>query len=324
MKEITINALNQNQRLDKYIMKLLNTAPKSLVYKLLRKKKIKLNGKRAEGNELLREGDVIRIYLGSDTLEGMAAEKELPRVPNELNIIFEDENILACSKPAGLLSHGQNKNEDSLISRIWLYLNKKGEYDTGKNSDFTPALCNRLDRNTSGLVLCGKNLPALQELNRIMAENRGDKLYLALVEGRLDTSGVLEGYHIKNPKTNEARITQKAEIGGKPVRTEYEPLTFLSGCTLLRIKLISGKSHQIRAHMQSIGHPLAGDPKYQDKRINAMFKKKYGLKSQLLHSERFIFTEPEGVLAYLKGKELTAPLDGIFEKILEELHDFNG
>jgi len=305
-------------------MKLLNTAPKSLVYKLLRKKKIKLNGKRAEGNELLREGDVIRIYLGSDTLEGMAAEKELPRVPNELNIIFEDENILACSKPAGLLSHGQNKNEDSLINRIWLYLNKKGEYDTGKNSDFTPALCNRLDRNTSGLVLCGKNLPALQELNRIMAENRGDKLYLALVEGRLDTSGVLEGYHIKNPKTNEARITQKAEIGGKPVRTEYEPLTFLSGCTLLRIKLISGKSHQIRAHMQSIGHPLAGDPKYQDKRINAMFKKKYGLKSQLLHSERFIFTEPEGVLAYLKGKELTAPLDGIFEKILEELHDFNG
>lgn len=324
MKEITINALNQNQRLDKYIMKLLNTAPKSLVYKLLRKKKIKLNGKRAEGNELLREGDVIRIYLGSDTLEGMAAEKELPRVPNELNIIFEDENILACSKPAGLLSHGQNKNEDSLISRIWLYLNKKGEYDTGKNSDFTPALCNRLDRNTSGLVLCGKNLPALQELNRIMAENRGDKLYLALVEGRLDTSGVLEGYHIKNPKTNEARITQKAEIGGKPVRTEYEPLTFLSGCTLLRIKLISGKSHQIRAHMQSIGHPLAGDPKYQDKRINALFKEKYGLKSQLLHSERFIFTEPEGVLAYLKGKELTAPLDGIFEKILEELHDFNG
>ena len=324
MKEITINALNQNQRLDKYIMKLLNTAPKSLVYKLLRKKKIKLNGKRAEGNELLREGDVIRIYLGSDTLEGMAAEKELPRVPNELNIIFEDENILACSKPAGLLSHGQNKNEDSLISRIWLYLNKKGEYDTGKNSDFTPALCNRLDRNTSGLVLCGKNLPALQELNRIMAENRGDKLYLALVEGRLDTSGVLEGYHIKNPKTNEARITQKAEIGGKPVRTEYEPLTFLSGCTLLRIKLISGKSHQIRAHMQSIGHPLAGDPKYQDKRINALFKEKYGLKSQLLHSERFVFTEPEGVLAYLKGKELTAPLDGIFEKILEELHDFNG
>ena len=324
MKEITINALNQNQRLDKYIMKLLNTAPKSLVYKLLRKKKIKLNGKRAEGNELLREGDVIRIYLGSDTLEGMAAEKELPRVPNELNIIFEDENILACSKPAGLLSHGQNKNEDSLISRIWLYLNKKGEYDTGKNSDFTPALCNRLDRNTSGLVLCGKNLPALQELNRIMAENRGDKLYLALVEGRLDASGVLEGYHIKNPKTNEARITQKAEIGGKPVRTEYEPLTFLSGCTLLRIKLISGKSHQIRAHMQSIGHPLAGDPKYQDKRINALFKEKYGLKSQLLHSERFIFTEPEGVLAYLKGKELTAPLNGIFEKILEELHDFNG
>lgn len=324
MKEITINALNQNQRLDKYIMKLLNTAPKSLVYKLLRKKKIKLNGKRAEGNELLREGDVIRIYLGSDTLEGMAAEKELPRVPNELNIIFEDENILACSKPAGLLSHGQNKNEDSLISRIWLYLNKKGEYDTGKNSDFTPALCNRLDRNTSGLVLCGKNLPALQELNRIMAENRGDKLYLALVEGRLDTSGVLEGYHIKNPKTNEARITQKAEIGGKPVRTEYEPLTFLSGCTLLRIKLISGKSHQIRAHMQSIGHPLAGDPKYGDKRINALFKEKYGLKSQLLHSERFVFTEPEGVLAYLKGKELTAPLVGIFEKILEELHDFNG
>ena len=324
MKEITINALNQNQRLDKYIMKLLNTAPKSLVYKLLRKKKIKLNGKRAEGNELLREGDVIRIYLGSDTLEGMAAEKELPRVPNELNIIFEDENILACSKPAGLLSHGQNKNEDSLISRIWLYLNKKGEYDTGKNSDFTPALCNRLDRNTSGLVLCGKNLPALQELNRIMAENRGDKLYLALVEGRLDTSGVLEGYHIKNPKTNEARITQKAEIGGKPVRTEYEPLTFLSGCTLLRIKLISGKSHQIRAHMQSIGHPLAGDPKYGDKRINALFKEKYGLKSQLLHSERFVFTEPEGVLAYLKGKELTAPLNGIFEKILEELHDFNG
>ena len=324
MKEITINALNQNQRLDKYIMKLLNTAPKSLVYKLLRKKKIKLNGKRAEGNELLREGDVIRIYLGSDTLEGMAAEKELPRVPNELNIIFEDENILACSKPAGLLSHGQNKNEDSLISRIWLYLNKKGEYDTGKNSDFTPALCNRLDRNTSGLVLCGKNLPALQELNRIMAENRGDKLYLALVEGRLDTSGVLEGYHIKNPKTNEARITQKAEIGGKPVCTEYEPLTFLSGCTLLRIKLISGKSHQIRAHMQSIGHPLAGDPKYGDKRINALFKEKYGLKSQLLHSERFVFTEPEGVLAYLKGKELTAPLNGIFEKILEELHDFNG
>ena len=316
MREVTIDEYSANQRLDKYLMKYMNKAPKSFVYKMLRKKNIKLNSKKALGSEMLANGDCLQIYITDESLDNfMEAKAIVPSKPIE--VVYEDENILVVNKPVGLLSHPEDANDtDTVIDRILYYLNQKDEFDISKSSVFTPALCNRLDRNTGGLVICGKNLMAVQTLNLALHDRKIDKYYVALVKGKIEEPGILRGYHYKNHKTNEVMISKTETANSKEIITEYTPVENFKGYTLLEMKLITGKSHQIRAHLKSIGHPIIGDRKYGDLNLNFELRK-CGASNQFLHSHKIVFGEKLEGLAYLHRKELFSPLPDKFNKFLD-------
>lgn len=318
MKEVKIDINNSNQRLDKYLLKYFNKAPKSFIYKMLRKKRIKLNAKKAEGSEILTEDDLITMFLTDETMDSFMSERIIA-VPTkrEIDIIFEDENILILKKPAGVLIHPEKSTDtDTIINRVLYYLHENNEFSTGKDSTFTPSVCNRLDRNTSGVVICGKNLRSVQELNKIFSENKVDKYYLAIVKGEVTKGDTLKGYHIKNTDTNEVKILENYEEGSKEVITIYEPLQSNEQYSLLQIKLVTGKSHQIRAHLQNINHPILGDRKYGDFELNSHFKKKFGINNQLLHAYKIILREDSGILSYLCDREFVAEPTVIFNRVL--------
>lgn len=320
MKEITISEKEYQQRLDKFLLKYFNKAPKSLIYKLLRKKRIKLNGSKAEGNEMLAAGNRIQLYLADETMNQLMEEKELLPAKRHFGIVYEDDQVLIVNKPAGLLTHPEsNGQKDTLIHQILYYLYEKGQYTPDKENTFTPAVCNRLDRNTSGLIIAGKNLGAVQAVNEAIAKKKLDKLYIALVKGKISKEGVLTGYITKDHKQNEAEIFQQPVYGGKEIKTVYRPLYSTADYTLLEIHLITGKSHQIRAHLQSIGHPIIGDRKYGDAEINLIFKKQFGLSNQFLHAAQLVWQDQKGSLAYLAEQELIAPLPELFTRIQNEL-----
>jgi len=283
--------------LDKFLGKYLNDAPKSFIYKMLRKKNIKLNGKKAIGSEILCENDVVHIYMADETLDNFRSVKSVDHLAREINIVYEDANILIVNKPRGILTQPDSTNpQDTLLGRVLSYLHKNGEYDISKESVFTPSFCNRLDRNTTGIVVFGKNLNALQQLNKAMSSGESEKCYNAIVVGEVKSGGVLKGLHTKDEKTNKATI---AEEGNKEVVTEYEPLAAQKGYSLVKLKLITGRSHQIRAHLSGIGHPILGDRKYGDKTANAP-------KFQLLHSASIRFSTLADELEYLNGKLFVA------------------
>lgn len=314
MKEVLITNGEANQRLDKFLFKYFNAASRSFIYKMLRKKRIKLNRKKAEGSEILTEGDSIGFYLAPETMEVMMAERERPPHAKAPDIVYEDENILILNKPAGLLSHPESKDsEDTLIGRALYYLYEQQEYCSAKDSTFVPALCNRLDRNTSGLVLCGKNLASVQEMNRLIAQRSIDKFYVTIVKGMVTKPGTLTGTHRKDEAANKAAITD--ELGGKEAITAYEPIQWSRDITLLRVKLITGKTHQIRAHLASIEHPVLGDPKYGDRELNERLKKEYGVNRQLLHSDTIVFHVETGPLRYLDGRAFHTKPDGLFARV---------
>ena len=310
MKEIKIDENQENQRLDKFLMKYFNTAPKSFIYKMLRKKRIKYNGSKADGNEIIKAGDTLIMYLAEDTMDGFMQEKSIKKAERHFGIVYEDKNILIILKPAGILTHPEKpEDKDSLIDQVLYYLSENGEYDNSKSSSFTPALCNRLDRNTSGIVLAGKNLAAVQEINKAISERKIKKLYFTLVKGKIDKAGSLVGYMTKSSFENQVRISEEDRSGfGKKVVTEYRPVLMNENYTLLEVNLVTGKSHQIRAHFQKMGHPVLGDRKYGDLKLNKMVKEKYGLNNQFLHAYKVIWNNNEGKLSYLNGKEFSAPL----------------
>lgn len=309
MKEITISSQEENQRLDKFLMKYMNTAPKGFVYKMLRKKRIRYNGKKAQGNEILQDGDVLWLYLAEETIESFMEEKTLFEAERHFGIVYEDDDILAVAKPAGLLSHPEKSSDkDSLIQQVLYYLYQKQQFDPSKEASFTPALCNRLDRNTSGIVLVGKTLAALQAANETIASRKADKFYLTLVKGEIKEAGEISGFLSKQEGKNQSRVVQEQFEGSKTACTRYRPMFYKDGYTLLEIQLVTGRSHQIRAHMQAMGHPIVGDRKYGDERVNQKFKVEYGLSNQFLHASRIVWKNTDGVLAYLSRQELIAPL----------------
>ena len=337
MKEIVVTSREAGQRLDKLLGKYLKEAPKSFLYKMLRKKNIILNGKKADGSEKLQELDVIKLFFSEETLEkftgisggdgsrsgnGQAAaasktEITQPYPFRSLNILYEDEHILLINKPAGMLSQKAKPEDVSLVEYVIGYLLRKKELSEEDLQRFHPSVCNRLDRNTSGIVAAGKTMAGLQELSALFHDRTMHKYYRCLVKGTVREACRLEGYLKKDEKTNQVRIFSQPQEGAQLIKTEYTPLAWSSHLTLLEVKLITGRSHQIRAHLASCSHPLAGDPKYGDRKLNEYLRQKYGLKYQLLHSCRLEMPELTGALAPVSGRVFTAELPGYFREILE-------
>lgn len=332
MREIVINENEAGQRLDKFLAKYMKKAPKSFFYKMLRKKNITLNGKKASGNEKLTIGDQVRLYLSDETIrtfseEESIIEKKLSQgkgILKEEQIIYEDDHILLLNKPVGVLSQRADEKEESLVEWIIRYLLASKALSKEDLRTFRPSVCNRLDRNTSGLIAAGKSLVGLQTLSRLFKERDLKKYYRCVVVGKMETKGYIKGYLSKNKKTNKVVISKSPQKEGDSlIETSYHPISVTDAATYLEVHLITGRPHQIRAHLASIGHPLIGDYKYGNREKNEKHKKKYGLNSQLLHSSRLEFPQIEGELAYLSGKIFEASLPNAFQRVLqgEKLQD---
>ena len=303
MREFIINNNDAGQRVDKFLLKAVKRLPQSLMYKYIRLKRIKLNGKRCDIKTRLNEGDVLSLYINDEFFEENK-ETDFLLANASIDIAYEDENILVADKKPGLVVHEDNDHiADTLINRIKNYLYKKGEYDPNDENSFAPSLCNRIDRNTQGLVVCAKNAQSLRILNEKIKNRELNKKYLCVCIGKFSKkSDTISAYHIKDEKNNTVKILPSPAYGAKKIVTGYNVLKEKDGLSLVEIALITGRTHQIRAHMAYIGHPLLGDGKYGKNILN----KKYHLKTQALcaYKLKFDFSTDSGILGYLNGKEI--------------------
>ena len=322
MQELHVTANEAGQRLDKLLAKFLNQAPKSFLYKMMRKKNIVLNGKKCTGNEKLKQGDSIKLFFSDETIEKFSAGTYVTPKKEKINmlpIIYEDEQVLLMNKPVGVLSQKAKDSDVSAVEILINYLIETNQLSKEQFRTFHPSICNRLDRNTSGILVAGKTLPVLQEMNRFFKERTIAKYYRCLVKGRvIKNEDYIKGYLVKDQKTNKVSITKKKTEEGVPIETEYCVIQSNDEVSLLEVHLITGKTHQIRAHLASIGHPIIGDYKYGDKQINEMYRQEYGLKSQLLHAYRLEMPSSDGSLAYLNDKKFVAELPDKFIKICKD------
>lgn len=305
MTELTVQKNDAGQRADRFLSKAFPNLTPPLICKLMRKKRIKLNGAKTEPNVKLCEGDVFRFYLSEELLskEGSTRENDFREVSPDIDVVYEDENILLVDKPVGMVVHEDNDNTaDTLINRILCYLWKKGEYDPDKENSFVPALCNRIDRNTCGIVIAAKNAEALRVLNQKIRDRELVKLYLCVLSGvpekREDT---LTAYLKKLPDENRVVISSRKAPDNLTIKTKYRILETRGEQSLAEVDLLTGRTHQIRAHFAYIGHPLLGDGKYGSNRLN----QRLGYKYQALCSYKLIFrfTTDAGCLGYLNGRE---------------------
>lgn len=343
MQEIIINEANAGQRLNKFLGKYLDDAPQSFIYKMLRKKNIKVNRGKATGDEVLQIGDTVQVFMTDETIANFRKDKKVPmfrlnakeltceakQVGNALKdipILYEDSDIIILNKPVGMLSQKAEPSDYSLNERIVDYYRSK-EY---ADSLFTPSVCNRLDRNTSGIILAGMSLKGSQVLSRILKDRTLDKYYLTIVSGKVEQESTIKGFLMKKASHNQVVVYETLEQArnngvDKPafIETRYEPLDYGRfqniDFTLLKVKLITGKTHQIRAHLRSVGHPIIGDGKYGLKSVNAVTKKEFGLKHQLLHAYEITFPKELEVAENMKGKKIYANLTEEFMHILNKL-----
>ncbi|MDE6673398.1 MAG: RluA family pseudouridine synthase [Acetatifactor sp.] len=365
MVALEINMNQAGQRLDKFLGKYLPKAPVSFFYKMLRKKNITLNGKRAEGKELLQLKDQVTLWLADETIlkfggylpgqeladgqamtegshpgtesrcEGENLYRQAYKRLQGITVLYEDAHVLILDKPAGVLT--QQAKEGDLSLNEWMigYLLDTGAITSQELRLFRPSVCNRLDRNTSGLVLCGKSLPGSQALSELIRSRAVRKFYRTICVGKIETADLgaeteiqgyihIAGYLQKDSRTNQVMISR--DEPGDYIRTAYRPLQqyclFQSGTlyfTELEVELITGKTHQIRAHLASIGHPLIGDGKYGDTQVNQLLRQRFGLRWQLLHAYQLRFPALEGVLTPLSGRSIQAPLPDYFDGILREM-----
>lgn len=322
MKEFRIKKNEENQRFDKYLKKLLPNAGSSFIYKMLRKKNITCNGKKASGNETLHEGDVINLYFSDETFDKFSMDEALlvKQFKNlealnlkGLGIIYEDADILIANKPANMLSQKATDKDLSANEYLLGYLIREKSLTFEDYKTFRPSVCNRLDRNTTGLLLMGKTLKGSQELSEMLKERTAQKYYYAIVAGKVTKDEHLKGYLHKDEAKNKVTIlTENSQIekeGADYVETAYRPLYSCELWSLLEVHLITGKTHQIRAHLSSIGHPIIGDLKYGKNEVNQRFKKEFQVKHQLLHAKRVI----------LKDREYSAPLPEVFHRIFDSV-----
>lgn len=363
MYQITITEKEEGQRFDKYLRRILPEAGSSFLYKMLRKKNITLNEKKADGSEKITAGDCVKIFFAQDTLakfmgkrpaeseEDPAAFRQAAKTPSGcqeyvqayrllsgIKVIYEDERLLLADKPSGILSQKAVRTDVSLNEWLIGYLLAKGELSESSLTVFKPSVCNRLDRNTSGIVLCAKSLKGAQMLGRLLKERTLHKYYQLYVKGHIGEEQLIEGYLVKDEKRNrvsvvtapptekkpkmprermdrEERWTEAGGQDGSVIRTKYRPLRIESDKTLLEAELITGKPHQIRAHLASIGHPLLGDYKYGDRAWNEKYRQKYGVRSQLLHACKVVFPPLEPPFADVSGRTFFCELPEIFERV---------
>lgn len=305
-EEVTIGKNDGGQRVDKFLTKAYPNLPQSMLYKCIRKKDIKVNGQRCQISTRLQEGDVLSLFLKEEFLQKEERPEDFLKAPKKLSILYEDENIMLLDKKPGLIVHpDENYHFDSLIARIQHYLYDKGEFDPKGEKAFAPALVNRIDRNTGGIVMAAKNAEALRILNQKVKDREMHKFYLCVVCGHLNKKeDLLTGYLEKNEAQNRVYVLKKPKEGAKTIRTRYRVLEEKRDFSLVEVELLTGRTHQIRAHFASIGHPLAGDGKYGKNAVN----KESGFPYQALYSYklRFDFQTDGGLLSYLGGKEFTA------------------
>lgn len=335
MQKFIIEKNQAGQRFDKFLQKFMPEAGSGFLYKMLRKKNITLNGKKAEGKEILSIGDEISFFFADETFEKFTGrkagniEQEAVKAPSTkeyqkayemlkgITVVYEDENVLFLNKPVGVLTQKAQPSDLSLNEWLIGYLLSHKKLSPQELSLFKPSVCNRLDRNTSGLVLCGKSLAGSQGLSKLIHDRSMSKFYRTICLGAVKQSATITGTLTKDHAKNFVTVS----VEGSEIRTAYEPLQLLSDgkYTYLEVDLITGKTHQIRAHLSSIGHCLIGDGKYGRKDVNERMKKRFSLHNQLLHAYRVEFPRLEGALANLSEKSFVAPLPSKFTSILKEL-----
>lgn len=333
MRKITVELREEGQQLLKLLGRYLQDAPVSFFYKMLRKKNITLNGKKAEGKEKVMAGDEVCFFLSDETiasfggkllLEDDAAEPGKVRVVRKLpfDIIYEDEDILLVNKPVGMLTQKAAADDVSLNEHIIRYLLDSGAMTNRELARFKPGICNRLDRNTSGIVTAGKTLAGAQFLSQAFRERSVHKYYECIVAGEVKEAKKLTGYIKKDEKENKVTIYMEAAGFGEnydKIQTAYRPVSSSNGYSLLEVELITGKTHQIRAQLAAQGYPLIGDTKYSGPANQAGAAKRFHLRHQLLCAKRLVFTENPERFSYLNHREFSAETPQEFQSIREEL-----
>lgn len=315
---IEIGANEAGQRTDKFMRKVLGDVPLSRIYKAFRKGDIRVNGSKINEKHSLVEGDIVETkYITSDV-----KKEEFKRIENKLKITFEDENILMVEKWPGVLVHADKKDgEPTLTDYVLSYLFDKGDYRPENEITFTPAPCNRLDRNTSGIVMFGKNFKSLKLLNEMIRERNIEKFYMALVRGRIK-DGIYEGYIHKNEDANISQVYNVEMPDTKKIAMEVKNIESCGTFSLIDINLLTGRSHQLRAHLSHLGHSIVGDSKYGDKKINNFFINKYGLNYQYLYAYKATFKNCPEDLSYMENKTIAESLPPVFKKIKKDVFKF--
>ena len=309
MKEYIIKNNEAGQRFDKYLKKILPNASSSFIYKMLRKKNITLDGHKASGTEILKIGSNIKIFFSDENFDKFSVDLSALKTEYDalskltlsgLKIIFENDDILIADKPVNMLSQKSGISDISANERLIGYLISNSGLDFEEFKTFKPSVCNRLDRNTTGLILMGKSLKGSQYLSQILKERSIEKYYRTIVAGKVTEPQHIEGFLTKDKDRNIVKITdKKIDETSTEIKTEYRPIKSNNNVTLLEVHLITGKSHQIRAHLASIGHPIIGDPKYGDEKFNNIFMRQYKIKTQLLHAYKVVFSDDNSYIAQM-------------------------